>query len=398
MLGPLEFMIRLVIRYGGLISFAVLAAILLWAALALMREQTPAAVKTGWFVCMALCALGLTMCAAEALRGAQQVRAVFAAFGGARPDAPATLGVSNVELDLTDAYGRDPIGVRVWFPQRETHAPRRLLLAASGFGGDRDQIALILAALASEGYIVVAFDDLSHMPAPADESAEQRFLREGPNDYSSARAYAKTLAASETRVDLEASKALRILDRFSRIANAPGAAWGSRVDVSRVGFIGYSFGGAVAAEAAARDHRIGAVVNLDGSLFGQAARDGIVQGPYLLILSDMHFRLPVPHSWRRTVEYMEIDRELDMAAAQAQQPDSEIFEAPLSEHDMFTDAYFNRSHARQWLTVTPMDAHEFVLRRVRNFLARHLPSSDVASQAAAYPGFEKALERRGALA
>ena len=398
MLGPIEFMIRLMIRYGGLISFALMAAALLCAALVLTREQAPAALKAGWFACMILCAIGLVMCASDALRGAEQVRAVYAALSGARPDPSGSLGVCDVALDLTDEGGRDPIGVRVWFPQHGTHATRRALLAAPGFGGDRDQIALILAALASEGYIVVAFDDVSQTPAPAGETAEQRFLREGPNDYSSAGAYAKTLAASNVRVASEASTALRVLDRFSRLANAPDAPWGGRVDVSRVGFIGYSFGGAVAAEAAARDHRIGAVVNLDGGLFGQAARDGIVQGPYLLMLSDMHFRFAAPHSWRRTVEYMEIDRELLMAAAQAQQPESEIVEVPLSEHDMFTDAYFDRSHFRQWLTITPLRAHEVVLRHVLDFLARHLPVSELAPRAVAHPGSDKALERRGALA
>jgi hypothetical protein len=50
-----------------------------------------------------------------------------------------------------------------------------------------------------------------------------------------------------------------------------------RLKLNRLGMLGYSFGGAVAAEVCWKDKRFRAGVDLDGSLFGEVAESGINQ-------------------------------------------------------------------------------------------------------------------------
>ena len=50
-----------------------------------------------------------------------------------------------------------------------------------------------------------------------------------------------------------------------------------RVDLSRIGILGHSFGGAVAAEVCLRNPSVRAGINMDGWMFGDSAREGIPQ-------------------------------------------------------------------------------------------------------------------------
>ena len=55
-----------------------------------------------------------------------------------------------------------------------------------------------------------------------------------------------------------------------------------RLDLNRLGIFGYSFGGAVAAQACWRDKRFKAGIDLDGSIFGEVAEAGVRQ-PFLFL-------------------------------------------------------------------------------------------------------------------
>ena len=91
------------------------------------------------------------------------------------------------------------------------------------------------------------------------------------------------------RVRRQAEKALRGLDLLTACAaGAKNSVWKSSLDYTHVGFLGFSFGGATAAEASALDSRIAAVANLDGNFFGQAFTGG-VRAPYLFVMSGRSF-------------------------------------------------------------------------------------------------------------
>jgi predicted dienelactone hydrolase len=143
-----------------------------------------------------------------------------------------------------------------------------VLLYASSWGGDRWENTAQAEELASHGYVVAAMGD----PYP-----------QLPLDLSSEQAYRRTVAWGDEKAKLEAEDAIGVLDVISRLdISDPAGRFTNRLDLSRVGFIGFSFGGAVAQEAAALDSRFKAIVNLDGWLFGDAADDWSKQ-PLLII-------------------------------------------------------------------------------------------------------------------
>jgi dienelactone hydrolase len=171
-------------------------------------------------------------------------------------------------------------------PLAEAGTPRRLLLYIPHFGGPRTDNTARLAYLASYGYVAVAFDDIARdaaLPGATPEDEEVRLLTwhvSTPKDFET------TLRLYDIRVKRQAEKALDGLDRLAGCAAAHALSpWNVAVDYRHVGFLGYSFGGATAAEAAVMDHRIVAVANLDGTLFGQALA-GRLTAPYLHVMSD----------------------------------------------------------------------------------------------------------------
>lgn len=172
--------------------------------------------------------------------------------------------------------------VEQWSPAHITR-PAPLVLYAPGMDQDAAMGSVQLADLARHGYVAIAFDDVSRDPAPAGESAAQTASRKGGFDLSSPAAYRQSFERAGLRSALAAAKGKAILDA---VLAEPELA--QRIDPARIGFLGYSFGGAAAVEQSLADPRLKAVVNLDGWLFGAAARQP-TRTPYLLIYIDEDF-------------------------------------------------------------------------------------------------------------
>ena len=76
-----------------------------------------------------------------------------------------------------------------------------------------------------------------------------------------------------------------VLDRLQQLnANPPSGKFAGRLDMTRVGLFGHSFGGATAADFCSRDSRCKAGIDIDGALHGSVLRTGI-QRPFLFLLS-----------------------------------------------------------------------------------------------------------------
>ena len=143
-----------------------------------------------------------------------------------------------------------------------------VLLYHPGWGGRRTNNTVQAMELASHGFIVIGADDL--LPTPS-------------LDLSSEADAAKTLAWADRKVRSLADLMVALLDRLSRLDDTGELGrFAGRLDFQRIGMFGYSFGGAVAAEAALLDRRIRAVADLDGWLFGDVATTWIEQ-PFLII-------------------------------------------------------------------------------------------------------------------
>jgi predicted dienelactone hydrolase len=76
-----------------------------------------------------------------------------------------------------------------------------------------------------------------------------------------------------------------VLDRLSQLnASDPSGRFTGRLDMTRVGVFGHSFGGAAAAQFCSQDSRCKAGIDIDGSLHGSVIETGIGK-PFLFLLS-----------------------------------------------------------------------------------------------------------------
>jgi pimeloyl-ACP methyl ester carboxylesterase len=93
----------------------------------------------------------------------------------------------------------------------------------------------------------------------------------------------RSVNANSARATSNAQDGTRLLDLLARLeAHDPAGLLTGRLDLDRVGVVGYSFGGAVAAELTRLDSRIGAAVNIDGRHWATALENGVPK-PYLFI-------------------------------------------------------------------------------------------------------------------
>lgn len=76
------------------------------------------------------------------------------------------------------------------------------------------------------------------------------------------------------------------VDRLEELnVSDPSGIFGGRLDLSRLGAFGHSFGGAQAAQFCAQDPRCSAGIDVDGAPFGSVVRTGMAK-PFMFLLSD----------------------------------------------------------------------------------------------------------------
>jgi predicted dienelactone hydrolase len=152
-----------------------------------------------------------------------------------------------------------------------------VLLFSHGYAMATAMYGGVAEELASHGYVVVA---ISHTRGSSplvfadgrvvDEHVELSFADPALN----------------TRVqNLWTADARFVLDQLEQLDAAdPSGRFTARLDLTRVGMFGHSFGGSTAAEACRTDSRVKAGLNMDGTFFGDLT--GEVRVPFLLMSSD----------------------------------------------------------------------------------------------------------------
>ncbi|HEY6371951.1 MAG TPA: hypothetical protein VIX37_15345 [Candidatus Sulfotelmatobacter sp.] len=141
--------------------------------------------------------------------------------------------------------------------------------------------------LASRGYVVVGFDApyRTHVVAFADGRVMQRLpennpeVCEGMTGAEQDRCAVRLLGAWTTDMTF-------VLDRLTQL-NAPDAPgkFRGRLDMTRVGVFGHSFGGAAALQFCHDDVRCKAAVDVDGAPHGSVIKTGLDR-PCMILLSD----------------------------------------------------------------------------------------------------------------
>ena len=142
--------------------------------------------------------------------------------------------------------------------------------------------------LVSHGFIVVGMDhphssELVVFP-------DGRVVHGDPDqgeDYSSEPKFRTFLRTGERRLPSRVDDVHLVLDSLEEWNyRDPEGILTGRMDLTRVGIFGHSFGGAVAAESCRSDVRLRAGVDLDGLLFGQSAKLG-VDRPFMFFTEDL---------------------------------------------------------------------------------------------------------------
>lgn len=151
-----------------------------------------------------------------------------------------------------------------------------VLVYVSSWGGEATNNTSLLEDLASHGFVVAALGDLRYDDPPLERLG-------GALDFSSEAAYHTTLQLADERLKYLARRASTVLDHLATLnAHDSDGRFTGRLDLSRAGILGYSFGGAVAFKASQADSRFKAAMNMDGWLFDASSgyRGGV---PYFVV-------------------------------------------------------------------------------------------------------------------
>jgi dienelactone hydrolase len=157
-----------------------------------------------------------------------------------------------------------------------------------GWPEDTIQNIALIRELASRGFAVASVQYPARASGTSDASDAQMraHLRRPMIDYGSDAAFERSVQLDHSRARAHARHAVAILDALSRLDAQTGGRFAERLDTQRAGTLGFSYGGAIAAEASRLDPRIRAVVNLDGRHWGDALEHG-VERPYLFICEEL---------------------------------------------------------------------------------------------------------------
>ncbi len=141
---------------------------------------------------------------------------------------PVVVAPQTLDLDVEDAARHRTLPIRVFLPAERTAAP--VILFSPGLGGSREGYAYLGQHWAARGYVVVV---LQH---PGSDASVWRDAK--PTE----RLAALRRAASVENFRLRAGDVPAVLDQLGRWSASGDHPLAGRVDVSRVGMAGHSFG------------------------------------------------------------------------------------------------------------------------------------------------------------
>ena len=235
------------------------------------------------------------------------------------PTGPFLLGTRILQVRTPGAAGRDVV-VQLWYPANPSHEPfapyRRwkeatlqssyqsvlptnsrlnapvangtfpVLLFSPAWGGRRTQNTYLLEDLASHGFVVAAIDHPGNSgPTLYEGGHVSQPASGGAMDFATL-SFEQILAEGAKEAKLQADDEIAVLNALAAMKEDQASPFFQKMDLTRVGALGHSFGGAAGAEAAIEDPRIKAVLDLDGSIFGRMRKEGLAK-PFMMIAEDM---------------------------------------------------------------------------------------------------------------
>jgi len=251
-----------------------------------------------------------------------------------------------------------------------------VLVYSHGAGWTRFSATFLTELLASHGYVVFSIDhpglnrtslfsdgvsfkaDTLTMPAP--DPKDMRATMARTMEY---------LGGSSFPLWIEDSR--YVLDRIEALNREPGPFKG-RLDLGRIGMLGWSFGGAAAIEMLHLDRRVKAAVNHDGRLFGTVLTEP-VKGPFMLFHHGQDDVASAPEAQRAAVREMFAEvAAYDSALAARARGDWYDLTIARTNHGHFSDLPLFLKTFQDTSLVAPRRAHEVITTYTLAFFDRYL--------------------------
>ena len=323
---------------------------------------------------------------AEAIAGAQPASYVrrLAEFG---PNSPLS-ALSAVKTHAT-------LGAPVAKAQRKYP----VLVYSHGAGWPRFSATFLTEELASHGYVVFAIDHpgLDQTVSFSDgTSFHADTLRPSPPDPKQA----PLVSAQQTLEFLNAvdfpvwiADSRFVLDQIEALDQAPGPFRG-RLDLDRIGILGWSFGGATALEMLRTDPRVKAAVNHDGRLFGGVTSEPIGR-PFMMFHHGGDDTLAAPPATRPTTRtIVAMSRAIDSAARARATADWYDVTLARTNHGHFSDLPLFLALFSDTTLLPGTRAHAIINAYTLAFFDRYLKGQPSALLAGPAPSFSEVIFRR----
>jgi predicted dienelactone hydrolase len=217
-----------------------------------------------------------------------------------------------------------------------------LVIFTPSWHGVRNQNLFQVEELVSHGFVVLGVDH--PYGSAVTVFPDGRVIQALPDkflDTTSEQSLKESFQIAEQQLNVRAADLSFLLDTLESADQTGGLGiLDGKLDLDRVAILGYSFGGAVAAQACWKDPRFKGAINMDGDLFGESATHGIEQ-PYLA-MSDSFSEpgakdLNSPNlPWRRWEQV--IDQQAKLTQQTMEEHGGYTLEIPSVAHGNFSDS------------------------------------------------------------
>lgn len=156
----------------------------------------------------------------------------------------------------------------------ENHYP--ILLFSHGFNGFRNQNTFQVEELASQGYIVLSIDHTFDAAATVFPDGRTAYVQ--PINLTD---------EGDSHIKLWEEDVSFVLNQIEKLnQNDETGFFTGRLGTSRIGMFGHSYGGATAAQILAKDSRVKAAINMDGTFYGEIFPENGIGKPFLLMSAE----------------------------------------------------------------------------------------------------------------
>ena len=185
-----------------------------------------------------------------------------------------------------------------------------------------------------------------------------------------------------------------VLDKIEELERTPGQLFHKRLDLARIGMMGWSFGGATAVQMSKDDRRVKAAIDQDGQLFGDVWQKG-TKRPVMLMHHGNEDKPPKPEDAAVMKELMAMTRERSRVFLERSSHDRYEITLAKTQHGHFSDfLLFIPPRADE---LTARRAHEIVTAYTMAFFDKYLRGRDSELLKAAsdkYPEVTFAMRKR----